>query len=304
MPHSDTNLYFTVNCPMRLCVNKLTEILHFFPFTHWHNIFLPQSKTNEKVNMTHNYISHKCNFISHNFNCNSHYLTLYLTIGILYLTSATFNSHSCDFISPSRVFLSYYKSNFISHNCDFRCNDCNYILQCDFICHNIAISISYNSLLHFWVSIIMCTTFCISLFYSIDTCHNVGMSFILNTLQIENVSLEQINAMKCNSFHYYVWALECPICSSFVAPIYLWSVQTCFQGDIVIVFILIIKVVCFLPLPYLHSHFISSNLEPNQTRSCFHSRGRVCFLFIQNWKEACWWVFVMNAFCLYMLNNL
>lgn len=130
------------------------------------------------------------------------------------------------------------------------------------------------------------------------------MSFILNVLQIKNVSLEQINGMKYNSFHYCIWALECPICSSFFAPIYLWSVQTCFQGDIVIVFILIIKVVCFLPLPYLHRHFISSNLEPNQTRSCLHSRGGVCFFFMQNWMEACWWVFVMNAFCLYMLNNL
>jgi len=37
------------------------------------------------------------------------------------------------------------------------------------------------------------------------------MSFILNVRQIKDVSLEQINGMKCNSFHYCIRALECSV---------------------------------------------------------------------------------------------
>lgn len=107
------------------------------------------------------------------------------------------------------------------------------------------------------------------------------MSFIMNILQIKDVSLEQINAMKCNGFHYCIRALDVQLNTNRASLSMLLYISDRYKH----VFILIIKVVRFLLLPYLHSHFIFSNLEPNQTRSCLHSGGRVCFLCMQNGME-------------------
>ncbi len=93
----------------------------------------------------------------------------------------------------------------------------------------------------------------------------------------------------------------------YAAPICLWLVQTCFQGDIAIVFILIIKVVCFLLLPYPHSHFISSKLEPYGSSAvyAFVLVDTVeCFLFMQNLMAGCWWLFLMNTLYLDMSDYL